>query len=106
MVSYDVASLFTNIPLSETIDLAVNAIFESNTGLDLIISKTELKELFVWDFPTLCQERRYFFVCIRGPRVCDVVSIGRERTLGMSVCVWRPFIMTRLLFSWFDQFTR
>ena len=27
------------------------------------------------------------FVCIREPRVCDVVSIGRERTLGMSVCV-------------------
>ena len=46
MVSYDVASLFTNIPLSETIDLAVNAIFESSTGLDLKLSKTELKELF------------------------------------------------------------
>ena len=46
MVSYDVASLFTNIPLSETIDLAVNAISESNTGLDLTLSKTELKELF------------------------------------------------------------
>ena len=42
----DVASLFTTIPLSETIDLAVNAIFESNTGLDLKLSKTELKELF------------------------------------------------------------
>ena len=26
-------------------------------------------------------------VCIREPRVCDVISIGRERTLGMSVCV-------------------
>ena len=46
MVSYDVTSLFTNIPLSETIDLVVNAIFESNTGLDLKLSKTELKELF------------------------------------------------------------
>ena len=46
MVSYDVASLFTNILLSGTIDLAVNAIFESNTGLDLKLSKTELKELF------------------------------------------------------------
>ena len=45
MVSY-VTSLFTNIPLSETIDLAVNAIFESNTGLDLKLGKIELKELF------------------------------------------------------------
>ena len=42
----DVTSLSTNIPSSETIDLAVNAIFESNTGLDLKLSKTELKELF------------------------------------------------------------
>ena len=39
MVSYDVASLFTNILLSETIDLAVNAIFESNTGLDLKVAR-------------------------------------------------------------------
>ena len=46
MVSYDVTSLFTNIPVSETIDLAVNAILGSNTGLDLKLSKTELKELF------------------------------------------------------------
>ena len=40
MVSYDVASLFTSIPLSKTIDLAVNAIFESNTGLDLKVPIT------------------------------------------------------------------
>ena len=33
MVSYDVASPFTNIPLSETVDLAVNAIFDNKTGL-------------------------------------------------------------------------
>ena len=39
MVSYNVTSLFTNIPLSETTDLAVNAIFESNTGLNLKLSK-------------------------------------------------------------------
>ena len=39
MVSYNVTSLFTNITLSETTDLAVNAIFESNTGLNLKLSK-------------------------------------------------------------------
>ena len=41
MVSYDVTitSPFTNIPLSETTELAVNAIFESNTGLNLKLSK-------------------------------------------------------------------
>ena len=36
LVSYDVTSLFTNIPLSETIDLAVNAIFDSNAESDLL----------------------------------------------------------------------
>ena len=46
LVSYDVTSLFTNIPLSETIDLAVNAIFDSNTESDLKLSKIQLKELF------------------------------------------------------------
>ena len=33
MVSYDATSRFTIIPLSETIDLAVNAIFDTKTGL-------------------------------------------------------------------------
>ena len=40
MVSYDVTSLFTNIPLSETINLAVNAIFDTNTESDLKPSHT------------------------------------------------------------------
>ena len=31
---------------SEAIDLAVSAIFESNTGLDLKVSKIKLKELY------------------------------------------------------------
>ena len=42
LVSYDVTSLFINIPLSETIDLAVNAIFYSNTESDLKLSKIQL----------------------------------------------------------------
>ena len=46
MISYDFTSFFTNIPLSETVDLAVNAIFESNTGLDLKLNKIKLRELF------------------------------------------------------------
>ena len=40
MVSYDVCSLFTNIPLSETIDIAVKLILENKT--DLKLSKNEL----------------------------------------------------------------
>ena len=44
MVSFDIESLFTNIPLAETINLAVDAIFKSNPNLK--ISKKDLKTLF------------------------------------------------------------
>ena len=47
LVSYDVTSLFTNIPLrSETIDLAVKAIIDGNMNPDLKLSKFHLKQLF------------------------------------------------------------
>ena len=44
MVSYDVTSLFTNIPLEETIELAVDLVFEKTPNIK--ISRAELKELF------------------------------------------------------------
>ena len=44
MVSFDVESLFTNIPLEECIDLAVNYISEGNP--DLKLSKYDLRSLF------------------------------------------------------------
>ena len=44
MVSYDVTSLFTNIPLNETIDLAIDLIFQDNPTIK--ISRGDLKELF------------------------------------------------------------
>ena len=40
LVTYDVASLFTNIPLQETTDIAVNLIFNHNPNLN--ITKKEL----------------------------------------------------------------
>ena len=44
MVSYDDCSLFTNIPLNETIDLAVDIIFDNNQSMN--ITKSQLKKLF------------------------------------------------------------
>ena len=44
MVSYDVCSLFTNIPLSETIDIAVKLILENKK--DLKSSENDLTKLF------------------------------------------------------------
>ena len=46
LVSYDVTSLFTNIPLQETIDIAINLIFSHNPNLN--ITKKELRKLFLF----------------------------------------------------------
>ena len=46
LVSYDVTSLFTNIPLQETIDIAINLIFNPNPNLN--ITRKELKKLFLF----------------------------------------------------------
>ena len=44
MISYNVCSLFTRIPLKETIDFVVDLLFEHKP--DLKITKNELKKLF------------------------------------------------------------
>ena len=44
LISYDVWSLFTGIPLQETVHIAVNFLFEHDPGLD--ITKSELKKPF------------------------------------------------------------
>ena len=44
MVSYDDCSPFTNIPLNETIDLAVDIIFDNNQKMN--ITKPQLKKTF------------------------------------------------------------
>ena len=44
MISFDVASLFTNIPLTEVIDVAINLIFENSP--DIKFTKRELRKHF------------------------------------------------------------
>ena len=46
LVSYDVTSLFTNIRPQETIDIAINLVFNHNPNLN--ITKKELKKLFLF----------------------------------------------------------
>ena len=47
LVSYDVCTLFTSIPLQETIQIAVELIFQNNPQLK--VTKHELKQLFNFD---------------------------------------------------------
>ena len=44
LVSYDVTSLFTNIPLQKTIDIPINLVFNQNPNLN--ITRKELKKTF------------------------------------------------------------
>ena len=46
LVSYDVISLFTDIPLQETIDIAINLNFNHNPNLN--ITRKKLKKLFLF----------------------------------------------------------
>ena len=46
LVSYDVTSLFTNIPLQECIDMAINLIFNHNPNLNT--ARKELKKIFLF----------------------------------------------------------
>ena len=50
LVSYDVTSLFINIPLQETIDIAINLIFNHNANLN--ITRKELKKTFPFRYIT------------------------------------------------------
>ena len=55
LVSYDVTSLFTNVPLQETIDIGINLIFNHNPNLD--ITRNELK-----NFSLLLHHRLILFL--------------------------------------------
>ena len=57
LVSYDVTSVFTNIPLQETIDIAINLIFNRNPNLN--ITKEELKS-----FSFLLHRSLIFFLMV------------------------------------------
>ena len=50
LVSYDVTSLFTNIPLQETIDIAINLILNHSSNLN--ITKKNLKKTFPFCYIT------------------------------------------------------
>ena len=56
-LSYDVCSLFTNLPLRGTIVVAINLIFNHNPNLN--VNKKELKKLFL--FATL---KTHFFLTV------------------------------------------
>ena len=73
MVSFDVVSLFTNIPLKESIDLAESYIAERNTNLKL--SKTDLMKLF-----SIATSQTHFLFHGKVYDQIDSVAIGSQLT--------------------------
>ena len=71
LASYDVTSLFTNIPLQETIDKAINLIFDDN--LNLNITK---KELFKKEFFYFATSQTHFNFKSNFCNQIDGVAIG------------------------------
>ena len=77
LVSYDVTSLFTNIPLQETIDIAINLIFNHNPNLN--ITRKELKRLFLF---ATC--KTHFFFNSKFYNQIDGVAMGSPLDLVLT----------------------
>ena len=81
LVSYNVTSLFTNIPLQETIDIAINLIFNHNPNLN--ITKKELKKLFLF-----ATSQTHFIFNSKFYNQID------------GVAMVLPWLLSLLIFSW------
>ena len=92
MVSFDVESLFTNIPLDDCINLAVKYITEGNPGLKL--SKNELKRLF--EFAT--KETHFLFNGNFYDQV-DSVAMGSPLPLFSPISLW----VTMRIYGWINM---
>ena len=78
-VSYDLTSLFTNIPLQVTIDIAINFIFNHNPNL--YITRKELQELFL--FAT-----SQFYNWIDGVAMGSPLAAVLANTMGFHESKW------------------
>ena len=87
LISYDVSSLFTCIPLKETTDVAVNLLFEHNPGLN--ITNADFKRPFEFE-----PSGTYFF--FRGTLCDQIDGVAKGSSLGplLANLLWavmRPF---------------
>ena len=92
MVSFDVESLFTNIPLDDCTNLAVKYITEGNPGLKL--SKNELKRLF--EFAT---KETHFLFNVNFYDQVDSVAMGSPLPLFSPISLW----VTMRIYGWINM---
>lgn len=81
MVSFDIVSLFTNIPLEECIDLAVKYISDGNP--DITLSNTKLKSLF-----SVATAQTHFLFKGSFYDQIDGVAMGSPSLLFFLIYLW------------------
>ena len=88
MGSLDVDSLFTNIPLEETIDISTNTLFENMKKVEGL-SKIELKELL-----SLATKESYFV--FKGQLYKQVDEVAMGSPLGPTLANTFLIILKRI----------
>ena len=78
MLSFDVKSLFTNVPLNRTIDIILKRIYEKNE-IVTSITKNEMKEMLI-----LCTKNVHFTFESRTYVQTDGVVMGSISRIGFS----------------------
>ena len=105
MVSFDVKSLFTNVPLDRTIDIILKKIYEKNE-IVTSITKNEIKEMLI-----LCTGNVHFtFECRTyvqtdgeamgsplGPALADIFMIELEN-LVKYITFWKQYVDDTICF--------
>ena len=64
LVSYEVTSLFTNIPLQESIDITINFVFYHNSNLKKIIEDHRLILFLITNFIIKWMEKSWFVLLL------------------------------------------
>ena len=70
MISFDVESLFTNVPLHETINIILDQIYTKN-AINTSIPKSDMRTLFI-----LCTDNSYFTIGDEIYTQIDSVALG------------------------------
>ena len=81
LFSYDATTLFNNIPPQETIDIAINLIFNHNTNLK--ITRKELKKLFLF-----ATSQTHFIFNSKFYNQIDGVAMGSPLVPVLLISSW------------------
>ena len=110
MVSFDVVSLFTNVPLDETIDIIIKRIYDKKE-INTDIPKKEMRELLY-----LCTKNAHFTLNNKtylqvdgvamdsplGPVLANIFMVALERniipTLSNDILLWKRYVDDTICF--------